>query len=150
MSQFMPQQPIFNQQPPQYNWQVPRPYQYQYQPPQVPQTPQPSYTPSPELSGFGGRYISSVDEVRLDEVPMNGQPCLFPTKDMTSIYLKVWNQDGRLITAKYILDSEQTPQNQPSQNDVQDIRERLNRLESALAMRNQSGKKKGNANEVGQ
>lgn len=111
-----------NQQPNFQNWQ--QPY---YPQRQIPQQPVQQF-------GFSGRYINDINEVRLDEVPMNGQPCFFPTRDASAVYLKVWNQNGQLLTVRYILDQEQ-PGSEPNAttDSMDDVYTRLTRLEEALA-----------------
>ena len=97
--------------------------------------------PESVAEGFYGRYIDDISEVRLDEVPMTGRPCLFPTKDANAVYLKVWNQDGKLLTVKYILDSAQSPSQDQVSDPMKEVNERLRRLEEAIAL------KEGSANE---
>lgn len=114
-----------------------------YQPPQTPQfmpqqQPQPQYNQQPKV--FSGRYISDINEVRLDEVPMNGVPCLFLTKDFSAIYLKVWNQNGQLLTVRYSMDQE-TPTQPSTPDPMNEVYERLNRLEEALTQ-NRARKRK--------
>ena len=121
--QMMPQAPQMPyQQPytPMLNYQYQPQYNSQVQPPQV------------QSKGFNGRYIDDISEIRLDEIPMTGQPSLFLSKDMSSIYLKVWNTNGQLLTARYTLDQEQ-PQQPPRTDAMNEIYERLGKLEEAIA-----------------
>ena len=130
------QQPNFQPPPNPYQPYTPQPMNYQYQNPYTtPMQPtQSQIQQSAATKGFNGRYIGDISEVRLDEIPMTGQPCLFLTKDMTAIYLKVWNANGQLLTARYSLDQEQ-PQEPPEQDAMVEIRERLGKLEEAIAAR---------------
>ena len=78
---------------------------------------------------------------------MNGQPCLFPTKDATAVYLKVWNQNGQLLTVRYSLDQNQPQQaQQPPVDQMKEVNERLEKLEAALSA---LGKREGGKRESG-
>lgn len=126
---FQPQQPGFGQ-----NSAFQQPAQPMQ--PQMPQMPTQTFVPQGQnRSSFTGRYVNSIDEVVLSEIPMDGTPAIFPTKDAQAIYLKVWNQNGNLLTARYVLDPVQPDQQTPTQPPMDDILERLNKLESALATR---------------
>lgn len=143
MGQQMPQpQPYTFQPNPQPFQQQPSFGQNQFQQPsqltqpQMPQMPTQTFVPQGQnRSSFTGRYVNSIDEVVLSEIPMDGTPAIFPTKDAQAIYLKVWNQNGNLLTARYVLDPVQPDQTIPTQPPMDDILDRLNKLESALATR---------------
>ena len=124
------QQPTF-QPSPGFN---PQPFQPQTQ---MPQMPQPQVMPQPQQVpiGFTGRYVNSIDEVVLNEIPMDGSIAIFPTKDAQAIYLKVWNQNGSLLTARYVLDPVQPEQQATKAAPMDDILDRLNKLEAAISKR---------------
>lgn len=65
----------------------------------------PSYIP--------GKMVNSHDEIVPQDVPLNGQPAVFPTADWSCIYAKTWSQGGSTIeTRKYVL--EENAQNKPN------------------------------------
>ncbi len=82
-----PQWPWLNQQP-----------QTQSQPqPQVQQQNQQQAPPSV----IPGRPVKTIDDVKPNEVPMDGTICFFPLSDMSYIYAKQWGSDGKLETVPY-------------------------------------------------
>lgn len=101
------------------------PQQYGMQMPQM--TPQLSSMTQPTLSG---RIVKSVEEIVPNEVPMNGSVALFPTADMTSIYVKGWNPDGTISTIRYtpVVDNEQ----QEPTITLADVMDQLNDIQDLL------------------
>lgn len=89
-----PQQPM--NPGPMNNW---RPYEPE---------PQPQYIPL-----AGGRWVDTPDEIRPNEVPMDSQIYFFPQSDYKCIYAKIWTQDGRLMTYRF-LPEENQPSAQPN------------------------------------
>lgn len=105
--------------------------------------PTPTYQ---QIPGISGRMVQNPNEVRPNEVPMDGSCSFFPVMDGSAIYVKCWSQDGSsIITSKFI------PENQNGNNPKtpeQLIMERLDNLEALI--KNQSRpyyKKGGNHNE---
>lgn len=84
-----------------------------------------------------GRKISSIEEVSPNEIPMDGQPIIFPCHDWNTIYAKAWNQDGTMETVKYVPETS-------NQYDyiLNSILERLDRIESMLQNRQPINKKR--------
>ena len=70
--------------------------------------PQPQYTPL-----AGGRWVDSPNEILPKEVPMDSQIYFFPQTDYSCIYAKIWTQDGRLMTYRF-LPEENQPVTQPN------------------------------------
>lgn len=76
-----------------------QPYgQPNFQQPFMPTIPTNSPVTTP-LSTLNGRIVKSVEEIVPNEVPMNGSVGIFPMADMSSIFVKGWNQDGTISTA---------------------------------------------------
>lgn len=92
---------------------------------------------SPGPATFPGRYISDLLEVTPNEVPMDGQIALFPTKDLSEIYLKSWSGDGRILNFRYILDTsvDLNAPVAPQQEDFTNITARLSALEEQVKKR---------------
>lgn len=83
----------YPQMPPQYN--SPQPNYQPYTPP--------AQTNPPSLSG---RMVNSISEVTPQEVPMNGEASIFPQRDGSVIFAKMWNQDGTIKTVRYVPEPE--------------------------------------------
>lgn len=49
-----------------------------------------------------GRTVEKVEDITIGEVPQDGSLGLFPQKDGSCIYAKMWNSDGTIRTMKFI------------------------------------------------
>lgn len=59
--------------------------------------PQPVQTiPQQTPMGVLGRWVNDFNDIKPNEVPMDGTICFFPKTDYTCIYAKVWDQNGKL------------------------------------------------------
>lgn len=45
--------------------------------------------------GVNGRVVQSVEMITANDVPMDGSAAFFPMQDMSAIFAKSWNADGR-------------------------------------------------------
>lgn len=66
------------------------------QPMQMNQQPIPQQT-----VGINGRVVQSVENINANEVPMDGSMAFFPKQDLSEIYVKSWNANGRIKTIVY-------------------------------------------------
>lgn len=66
------------------------------QPMQINQQPIPQQTP-----GINGRVVQAVENINANEVPMDGSMAFFPKQDLSEIYVKGWNANGRIKTIVY-------------------------------------------------
>lgn len=98
--------------------------QYQFQP----QTVQPTLPSQPTIAG---RIVKSIEEIVPNEVPMNGSVGIFPLADMSSIFVKGWNQDGTISTITYKAVVEPEKPEEPTVSLV-DIMDSLNDIQSLL------------------
>lgn len=62
---------------------------------------------------FRGMSISDPSEIKPKDIPMDGHMSFFPMNDYSCIYAKVWTDDGRLRTFRFIPEIEQTPTDTP-------------------------------------
>lgn len=103
----------------------------------LPYRPNDQYNPYvPQHKTLGGRIIEKDDEVTPNEVPMDGSIYLFPKSDYSCIQAKQWRNDGSgLDTIVYVpLMSDEQNVQEPSM--VQQILERLDRIENTLNKQN--------------
>lgn len=99
--------------------------------PQLPNTNQNQQT-APLPVGISGRTVNSVEEIKPNEVPMDGSISLFPMHDYSAIYAKQWSTDGLINTVKYIPDTSQYS-GAKAQTDINAIiLERLEAIEKKL------------------
>lgn len=57
---------------------------------------------------FRGMSISDPTEIKPKDIPMDGHMSFFPMDDYSCIYAKVWTDDGRLRTFRFIPEIEQS------------------------------------------
>lgn len=99
--------------------------------PQLPNTNQ-NQQSAPLQFGISGKVVSNVEEIKPNEVPMDGSISLFPLNDYTAIYAKQWSTDGLINTVRYIPDTSQYS-GAKTQTDINAIiLERLDAIEKKL------------------
>lgn len=103
--------------------------------------PRPLYSPS--LPGnLPGYYVSSEDDIVLEDIKMDGSISFFPSKDLSKIYIRQWNKQGDLEGLTYVLQQPEAakvaepipvpkPVEQPPQQDV--LVQTLTSLNNGLA-----------------
>lgn len=62
---------------------------------------------------FRGMSIADPSEIKPKDIPMDGQMSFFPMNDYSCIYAKVWTDDGRLRTFRFIPEIEQVSAEAP-------------------------------------
>ena len=81
-----------------------------------------------------GKIITNLQEVRPNEVPMDGSASIFPMSDFSSIYVKAWGPDGNIQTLRFIPEvttNKEVADQGPSEFDK--IMERLDSIEKKIA-----------------
>lgn len=100
------------------NWN--RPYTYQYSGMQ-------QSSPS-----FPGRTINNPNEIRPNEVPLDGSASLFPMNDWSCIYLKAWGADGNIQTVRFIPEKLEVVAEQQGPSNFDLVMERLDNIEKMI------------------
>lgn len=100
------------------------PYMRAYQQPQMPQM---QYQ---QVQSIPGKFIQSLQEIVVSDVPQDGSVAFFPTADYKKIYAKGWNADGTIHTEEYILVSQEKVEKPTFESD---ILARLGRIEEMLS-----------------
>lgn len=77
-----------------------------------------SFIPSPRSlfdapQRLPGRFVGCEDDISLQEIPMDGSISYFPTLDLSKIFIRQWNKQGKLEGLTYILHQPEAP-NLPS------------------------------------
>lgn len=70
-----------------------------------------SYSQEP-ITPIVGRWVSSFDDIKPQDVPMNGSMCFFPQKDYSCVYAMIWANDGQIKTYRLVPEKEQPPAQQ--------------------------------------
>ena len=58
---------------------------------------QPSYIQQ-AAQRINGRVVQSADMITANDVPMDGSVAFFPTQDLSEIYAKSWDANGKIVT----------------------------------------------------
>lgn len=128
-----------NQQPnnqPMYTAQMP-PYQLPYTTSVAQQSPntyvpyQRYSQPQPTFPQLYGKYVQNPNEIRPNDIPMDGSTSFFPSMDGSCVYAKTWGADGTILTQKYVPEAAQ-PETAPVQG-YSEIMEKLGAIEQLLA-----------------
>lgn len=104
---------------------------------------QPAYTPNQPVTQYirdrsqpqsfiYGRVVQDINQVYPNEVPNDGSPAFFPLSDKTAVYVKMWGNDGRIITLKYAIDNGEENETSASTPTNQEIMNKLNEIEQKL------------------
>lgn len=104
------------------------------------------YTPEPvpQTIPVNGRWVENANEIMPKEVPMDNQVYFFPQNDYKCIYAKVWSQDGRLMTFRFLPEKNETPVSTQQASD-EAIRNTLTAFGSAIDQRLASFEERINA-----
>lgn len=95
------------------------PYNSMYQPQTIVQ---------PQYPTIYGKIVDGVDAARLADVPV-GSYAVFPTGDLSSIFVKSWNQDGTTRVTTFVQEQRGVQQNVGQYYDVLDnISQSLNSI----------------------
>ncbi len=87
------------------------------------------------MPGLHGRIIANPEEIKLNEIPMDGTASLFPMNDDSCIYAKAWGPDGKIQTFRYIREDSEPQEKGPSE--FAQVMTRLDKIEQMLGQRGQ-------------
>lgn len=92
---------------------------------------QPRLDYRPIVSHIPGHIINAPEEVRPNEIPMDGSIALFPTADFGCIYAKQWNTDGTITTVRFVKEQPSEPVTKPDSYEAL-INRRFNELKDLI------------------
>ena len=84
--------------------------QFYNQPAAVQQYQQPPYMQQ-AAQRINGRVVQSSDMITANDVPMDGSVAFFPTQDLSEIYAKRWDANGKIVTRLFKPVSDSYPSN---------------------------------------
>lgn len=87
-----------------------QPQQQFYSQPAVQQYQQPPYMQQ-AAQRINGRVVQSADMITANDVPMDGSVAFFPTQDLSEIYAKSWDANGKIVTRLFKPVSDSHPSN---------------------------------------
>ena len=85
--------------------------QFYNQPAAIQQYQQPPYMQQ-AAQRINGRVVQSADMITANDVPMDGSVAFFPTQDLSEIYAKSWDANGKIVTRLFKPVSDSYPSNQ--------------------------------------
>lgn len=65
------------------------------------------YSPVP-VRAIVGRWVNNFDEIKPQDVPMDGSISLFPQSDNTCIYAMMWSNDGKIVPYRFVPEKNET------------------------------------------
>lgn len=96
--------------------------------------------PPPPARPLIGRWVDAFSDIKPQDVAMDGQMHFFPQNDNSCIYAKFWNNNGQLLSFRFLPEREQ--QQQPAQQgvskDISDIMKGYEIVTDRLAQRLES------------
>lgn len=69
------------------------------------------YSPVP-VRAIVGRWVNNFDEIKPQDVPMDGSISLFPQSDNTCIYAMMWSNDGKIVPYRFVPEKNEQPTQQ--------------------------------------
>ena len=84
----------------------------------------------PNYPTLAGKIITSMQDIKPNEIPTDGSPSIFPASDFSCIFVKAWGQDGNIQTVKYVPENQSNQQQ--SSNEFGLIMEKLNSMEQYM------------------
>ena len=82
------------------------------------------------LSVAPGRTVDSENEIKPNEIPMDGTISLFPLSDYSAIFAKQWKSDGLIHSVKFVPAQIEEQKQEKSFNET--VLERLDKIEKML------------------
>lgn len=86
------------------------------------QTPQPNmqewkpYSPGPQMSPLIGKWVAKFDDIKPQDVPMDGSMCFFPQSDGSCIYAMMWSNDGKIVPYRFLPEKNEAQASQSQQS----------------------------------
>lgn len=96
---------------------------------QYPQTQQ-SMPKNNQIPVIPGRMVTCEEEIKANEIPMDGTISLFMQNDYQRVIAKAWNGNGTIDTVRYVL--ERVPNDTPENDFQTQITNRLDKIEAMI------------------
>lgn len=125
-------------------------YQYQqnYQPQYQQQLTPTFMSGTNQTQQLSGRTVAKIDDIAVNEVPMDGSTAFFPNTNGQEVYAKKWNADGTVSTFLYKISTENAPTAEVStaeyykkmESNFEDIFNQLDDIRSLVTPKNSKRK----------
>lgn len=113
----------------------PQPSAYQqmaYNPAAQQHLPQPYFQQPQQMPVLVGRSVQRLDEIKPDDIPMDGRVGYFPLADLSCIVAKQWTNEGSIATVRYIPEAAQKAPESTETTSMQDVIDRLDKIQKVL------------------
>lgn len=67
------------------------------------------YSPGPQMPPLVGRWVNNFDEIKPQDVPMDGSVCFFPQADQSCIYAMTWSNNGTIVPYRFLPEKNESP-----------------------------------------
>lgn len=93
----------------------------------------PTYNNTP---GLNGRFVANFDEIKPDEIPMNGTQSIFVKNDLSQICVKKWSANGCIDTSIFELKQEEQPKGNIFDSvDYEALENKINKMDTSFSKR---------------
>lgn len=81
-----------------------------------------------------GKIVDKDTDITVNDVPMNGQAAIFPSRDLSQIETRFWNADGTISKVVYLpkIDPKDDKTENSAPNGFESLNDRFNELEKAF------------------
>lgn len=101
---------------------------------QIPNWNRPPITPQ-GYSNLSGRTITNPQEIRPNEVLMDGSVSWFPMADGSCVYAKAWGPDGTIQTMRFVPEVPMSDQTVQGPSEFDQVMARLDTIEKMVSQR---------------
>ena len=81
-----------------------------------------------------GRFVNDFNDIKPDEIPMNGTKAIFIKNDLSSVCVKSWSANGTIDTSSYEL-KEEKPTALFNNIDYEILEDKLNKMDTLFSKR---------------
>lgn len=76
---------------------------------------------APMVTPIVGRWVETFEEIKPQEVPMDGGMYFFPQTDYSCVYAKYWDNNGQLMSFRFLPEKVEQPSKQTGSAEMSDI-----------------------------
>lgn len=86
------------------------------------------------VSMINGRFVNDFNDIKPDEIPMNGTKAVFIKNDLSSVCVKSWSANGTIDTSLFDL-KEEKPATLFNNIDYEILEDKLNKMDTLFSKR---------------
>lgn len=89
--------------------------------------------PVQQQNNLAGRVISNIQDVKPNEITMDGSVCIFPMNDLSCIFTKAWGSDGSIHTVRFVPEQPVNTMSPQTDSEFSQIMNRLDNIEKIIS-----------------